>query len=335
MARRALLMSLAFAMLLAAACASGEAAAPANVRLVTPPAPDATSARVGAPTATPTAIESPELILSAFDVQQGGALLLSVTGGITGGEAEMLGRTYPLTQGARSMYTFLPVGVLDPAGPQTVTVRFTLANGSEGTLTADVVVQATEWTVEYLEYVPAAGDAILDPVARENEAVLLAEAYATFTHEKLWGDTPWMLPVEGPVTSRFGEQRSFNGGPVEGHHGGSDFGAEEGTPVYATQPGRVVLARQLARPREHGRRRPRRRRSHGLRSPEHLCGARGRDRCARRGHRLRGQHRALDRRASPLGDVDRGPPRRPAALYRWDERVLTSGGDAAHGRDRR
>jgi murein DD-endopeptidase MepM/ murein hydrolase activator NlpD len=62
--------------------------------------------------------------------------------------------------------------------------------------------------------------------------------------EKLW-DGPWQLPVQGAVTARYGEQRSVNGGPPSGHHGGTDFGAEEGTPVFATNAGRVVLAREL------------------------------------------------------------------------------------------
>ena len=48
------------------------------------------------------------------------------------------------------------------------------------------------------------------------------------------------------LSGRFGEQRSFNGGPVGGHHGGTDYAADEGTPVIATSGGRVVVARQLA-----------------------------------------------------------------------------------------
>jgi murein DD-endopeptidase MepM/ murein hydrolase activator NlpD len=53
--------------------------------------------------------------------------------------------------------------------------------------------------------------------------------------------------IEGtPVTGYFGEQRSVNGGPPAGHHGGTDLGAFLGEPAMATAPGTVVLAEALA-----------------------------------------------------------------------------------------
>ena len=48
------------------------------------------------------------------------------------------------------------------------------------------------------------------------------------------------------MSSQFGEHRAFNDGPTTTHHGGTDFGAPEGTPVTASNSGRVALARQLA-----------------------------------------------------------------------------------------
>ena len=48
------------------------------------------------------------------------------------------------------------------------------------------------------------------------------------------------------ISSRFGERRSFNDGPLGGNHGGTDFGLPEGSPVMAANSGRVALARQLA-----------------------------------------------------------------------------------------
>ena len=47
------------------------------------------------------------------------------------------------------------------------------------------------------------------------------------------------------VTTRFGEQRSYNGTPASGHHSGTDLGANEGAPIAATNSGRVAMARQL------------------------------------------------------------------------------------------
>jgi murein DD-endopeptidase MepM/ murein hydrolase activator NlpD len=73
---------------------------------------------------------------------------------------------------------------------------------------------------------------------------LLKGVYEKVTPQKLWSGA-WQLPVDGAITARYGEQRSINGSPPSGHHGGTDIGVPEGTPVHATNSGRVVLARQL------------------------------------------------------------------------------------------
>ncbi|MDW8268706.1 MAG: M23 family metallopeptidase, partial [Anaerolineae bacterium] len=46
-------------------------------------------------------------------------------------------------------------------------------------------------------------------------------------------------------TSPYGTKRSYNGGPVSSFHAGTDWGAPEGTPVWAPAHGTVVLAEML------------------------------------------------------------------------------------------
>jgi murein DD-endopeptidase MepM/ murein hydrolase activator NlpD len=59
---------------------------------------------------------------------------------------------------------------------------------------------------------------------------------------KKWSGA-WGAPLaDMRVTGYFGEQRSFNGGPVQGHHGGTDLGADFGTPIMATNDGVVVMS---------------------------------------------------------------------------------------------
>ena len=82
-----------------AAC--GGASADGNgiqVKLVTPVA-DASPTQDPAATLTP--IVPPELVLSTFVVYQSGAVLVSVTGDITGGTANFLGRNFRLAKGTR------------------------------------------------------------------------------------------------------------------------------------------------------------------------------------------------------------------------------------------
>jgi murein DD-endopeptidase MepM/ murein hydrolase activator NlpD len=48
-------------------------------------------------------------------------------------------------------------------------------------------------------------------------------------------------PLLGTITTEFGEVRSYNGGPMQGHHGGTDFQATANMPVQAAARGRVVF----------------------------------------------------------------------------------------------
>jgi murein DD-endopeptidase MepM/ murein hydrolase activator NlpD len=226
--------------LVLSACSGANAGEPVVIRVAT-----ATPTPIPTPEATPTPIEQPELVLSTTQVFQAGAVLVSVTGDVRSGSVRFLGRDHVLEQGARSMYTFAGVGVLDPPGSADLVVEFETHNGSLGVLQATIDVLPTEWEVDYLYFEPGEVEELLAPdvIARENQ--LLAQMYATYTPEKLW-DGPWLIPTQGGITARFGSQRSINDGPPAGHHGGTDIGAPEGTPIIATSHGRVIMARELA-----------------------------------------------------------------------------------------
>jgi len=55
---------------------------------------------------------------------------------------------------------------------------------------------------------------------------------------------PFTVPIPGAVGKNFGERRIFNGEP-RAPHSGADLSAAAGTPVHATNRGRVVLAKNL------------------------------------------------------------------------------------------
>src|SRR6266852_4941716 len=86
-----------------------------------------------------------------------------------------------------------------------------------------------------------------DPVqlARaEAERQRLRTIFATISPERLW-DGSFRYPLTGITTGgNFGKRRVLNG-QAGSPHGGVDFPAPSGTPVYAAQRGRVVLAEPL------------------------------------------------------------------------------------------
>jgi murein DD-endopeptidase MepM/ murein hydrolase activator NlpD len=184
-------------------------------------------------------------LLSASDVYQAGTVLASLTGNVTSGSITVLGRTYPLTKGARSMFAFVPIGIEDLPGDTPVKVDFTLGNGTKGTLMDSITILRTQWTVDSLTFTDSQTQTLLDPTAIELETKLLAQMYRTTTPLKLWDQSSWQVPTDGVLTARFGEQRSINGSAPSGHHGGTDLGSPEGTPVFATNTGRVIMVRQV------------------------------------------------------------------------------------------
>ena len=76
------------------------------------------------------------------------------------------------------------------------------------------------------------------------EAKELEAIYANLTPEILW-TKQFAVPVTGQMKgSNFGHRRVFNG-QARAPHSGSDLKASTGTPIHATNRGRVVLAKNL------------------------------------------------------------------------------------------
>jgi murein DD-endopeptidase MepM/ murein hydrolase activator NlpD len=85
-------------------------------------------------------------------------------------------------------------------------------------------------------------NALLTPDVRAEEDAFLEPIYKTFTAEQHWHGR-FQYPITNPVvTARYGDGRSYNGGPVEIFHTGTDFAGGLGTPVMATAEGTVVFS---------------------------------------------------------------------------------------------
>ncbi|MFO7287123.1 MAG: M23 family metallopeptidase [Gammaproteobacteria bacterium] len=139
------------------------------------------------------------------------------------------------------------IGVdLDAApGTHEAGVVLTFADGREEhrSYTLDVRAVAfptTELTVEprYVELSPE------DQARADRESREIASIYATLTPEAYWSE-PFIVPIPGTTGGRnFGHRRIFNGQP-RAPHSGADLRAATGTPVLASNRGRVVLAKEL------------------------------------------------------------------------------------------
>ncbi|MBS60876.1 MAG: hypothetical protein CL606_06185 [Anaerolineaceae bacterium] len=84
-----------------------------------------------------------------------------------------------------------------------------------------------------------------DESVRVAEDQIILDTVSNFTENKLWEDGfdhPMSMDY---ITTRFGMRRSYNGKDYRTFHGGVDFGASEGTPIYAPAAGVVVMSKTL------------------------------------------------------------------------------------------
>ncbi len=155
------------------------------------------------------------------------------------------GRSVPFTHSGDHWFAVVGVDLDSRPGAHAVPVTFHYRDGRMRTESQPVTVRAqkfptTELTVadRYVELSPE------DQARVEREGNETNEIYATFTPERYWS-APFGPPIPGATDGRnFGHRRVFNGQP-RAPHSGADLRARTGTPVYASNRGRVLLAKDL------------------------------------------------------------------------------------------
>jgi murein DD-endopeptidase MepM/ murein hydrolase activator NlpD len=131
-------------------------------------------------------------------------------------------------------------------GSSALLVRATDLLGNSSQVTATVAITRFAFPVEN-----ETGEDVVLPPEKGNllnygvsETQYLNNVYAPITPEPMWQGI-FAVPIQGRRTSPFAIRRSYNGGPLGSYHGGLDIAADAGTPVPASNRGRVVLAEPL------------------------------------------------------------------------------------------
>jgi murein DD-endopeptidase MepM/ murein hydrolase activator NlpD len=165
--------------------------------------------------------------------------------GLASVEATWEGHRFPLVKHDESWVTVIGVDLDAKPGERAADVTFRYGDGRSRSLREPVTVKAqkfptTELKVEdrYVELSPE------DASRAAREAEETDAIYATLTPECYWSE-PFVVPIHGAKDGKnFGHRRVFNGQP-RAPHSGADLRADVGTPVYAANRGRVVLAKNL------------------------------------------------------------------------------------------
>ncbi len=107
-----------------------------------------------------------------------------------------------------------------------------------------MTVTPTAFPVDAIDLPPSLNN-LLAPDVVAQELAQLRETYGPASTPPLWHGL-LIQPIQGEITTQFGQARSYNGGPVTGHHSGVDIAAPLATPVPVAAPGQVAFAGPLA-----------------------------------------------------------------------------------------
>jgi murein DD-endopeptidase MepM/ murein hydrolase activator NlpD len=146
--------------------------------------------------------------------------------------------------GAGTHHTLLigiPVGA--KAGVYPLTLTMTDTDGAQTTINANIQVVSGEYSLERIQLPPDRAD-LLNPAMEDAELATLRRVMRPFTATRYY-DGPMGLPAAAPMSSTFGNLRSYNGGAFSRVHTGTDFAAAPGTPIFAAAAGKVVLVDAL------------------------------------------------------------------------------------------
>ncbi len=153
-----------------------------------------------------------------------------------------LGKRYPFFKrpDQSGYYAFIPTSYYQK--PLQTKATIVTIDSRKHYISVPIKIQDAHYKKESLKVNPS--KAHFNTTAKIRIAKELKEAkkiYNTYT-PKLYIHQPFILPLHSKITSAFGNKRLFNG-TLKSYHSGTDFRAKTGTPITATNRGRVVLVK--------------------------------------------------------------------------------------------
>jgi hypothetical protein len=195
------------------------------------------------PTSSPpgsTAAETPLVEVIPPEIGQGQTAVIELPRGSAAGAAAFCdGRLYPLIGSATSFWGVIGASGDADVGAHAITVQLLDGDGNVlSELSTQVIVVDMGYPVENIDLPPGVNSS-LDPGLVQQETAARNAIFSEFTTQKLWSG-PFIWPAPQVIVSPYGIRRSYNGGPVNSFHGGIDLAVDEGTPVAASNTGRVA-----------------------------------------------------------------------------------------------
>lgn len=156
------------------------------------------------------------------------------------------GQTFSLLKSENRFVGFFGIDANAQVGPQALGVSVWGPRG-EQLLWQETVIEivAFDWTVDNIQ-IDGPNAALLDPAIRRADEESRRPHQTALSQQLHWLGV-FDPPSDGQITALYGEQRSFNGGPISEYHTGIDFGGETGASIRAANSGVVSWAGRTRR----------------------------------------------------------------------------------------
>lgn len=190
-------------------------------------------------------VSQPRVHLDYRSLQPGEVLKLTLSHDRPIREAQIhfQGEKYGFGKG-ETFIAFLGLDLNLEPGAYPISVSIVYENGELKKIKKEILVRKKEFPVKKLwvkEKFVSPPQEVLERIRRESR--LLQAVYDIYTSQWL-GEGSFLVPVQGEAHHNFGERRFFNNKP-RSSHSGEDISSPLGTPVKASNSGKVVLADDL------------------------------------------------------------------------------------------
>jgi murein DD-endopeptidase MepM/ murein hydrolase activator NlpD len=150
--------------------------------------------------------------------------------------------SFRASQSCHCWYAFAGVGLATKPGRYTLRVEGT--GEKKANMSFAVAVAAAHYPSSTLKVAPGFVEPPKEELARiEEDQAIKKRVFATTLPEPEWAGR-FQAPAEAEVSGVFGSARVFNG-VKKSQHTGLDFRVTTGTPIMASNSGKVILARGL------------------------------------------------------------------------------------------
>ena len=162
----------------------------------------------------------------------------------TSATARFQDRLYPMLNEGGRWWAIIGAGAVSQPGLYSVSVSYVPpGQTAQASVAQSIKVNGRDFPREDIE-LDSQTAALLASDIVQAEARQRAAIFSGYTTQRLWNE-PFVRPSSAPITSSYGEGRSYNGVSAGDYHRGTDFAGEAGAPVVAAASGKVVFTGEL------------------------------------------------------------------------------------------